>query len=137
SAKALGFLLVQKIQAVWYINSPLPQLIVPIPLHCARLRERGFNQALEIAKPIARSFNLPIDKTPQRTKYTQAQSGLSAQARKQNVDYAFSFSRMYTGLSIAVIDDVVTTGHTVREFCKTLKQNGAEHITIWCCARRA
>lgn len=120
----------------WYADQPLPDLIIPIPLHSQRLHERGFNQALEIARPIAKNLAIPIDyQGIKRIKHTLAQSGLSAKARKQNISQAFAAFRDYSGLSIAVIDDVVTTSHTMMEFCRVLKNQGAAHITVWCCAR--
>jgi len=135
-AKAMGDLFIQKLQ-VWYANQPLPDLIIPIPLHPKRLRERGYNQALEIARPIANTFAIPIDyHSAKRIKHTFAQSSLVAADRKQNMENAFKISGDYSGLTIAVIDDVITTGHTITECCKALKQHGAKHIDVWCCARR-
>ncbi len=136
-AKALGELLTQAIQTNWYANQRLPDVIIPIPLHAKRLRERGFNQALEIAKPIAKTLAIPIDKTGvKRIKPTLAQSTLPAAERKQNMANAFILTRDYSGLSVAVVDDVITTGSTIRECCRMLKQAGAKHIDVWCCARR-
>lgn len=128
---------IQHIQAAWYQHRSLPDVIIPIPLHAHRLRERGFNQALEIAKPIAKYLRIPLDKDGiQRTKATAAQSGLSAKERKQNMSQAFTAIRSYQALSIAVIDDVITTGQTIMAFCQVLKQQGAKRIDVWCCARR-
>lgn len=111
--------------------------MIPVPLHPRRLRERGFNQALEIARPIRKILGIPIDiASVARSKYTRAQSGLSALERKGNVMDAFVSYEDYTGLSIAVIDDVITTGHTISEFCQLLKQHQASSIHVWCCARR-
>lgn len=135
-AQALGEMLIQALPT-WYAYKPLPDLIIPIPLHPRRLCERGFNQALEIAKPIAKTRGLTLDyQGVQRIKPTVAQSGLSAAERKRNIAHAFAVRRDYTGLTIAVIDDVITTGHTVRECCRVLKQSGAARIDVWCCARR-
>lgn len=135
-ARALGQLMKQRIQTSWYINKPFPNLIIPIPLHSKRLRERGFNQALEIAKPIAEALSIPIDyQGVTRKKATTAQSGLPADLRKRNIANAFSVSRDYTGLTIALVDDVMTTGLTVRECARLLKKHGAARIEVWCCAR--
>lgn len=135
-AQALGEMFMDALPS-WYAHQPLPDLIIPIPLHPQRLCERGFNQALEIAKPIAKTLGLAIDyQNVQRIKHTAAQSGLSADERKRNIAHAFAVKRNYKGLTIAVIDDVITTGHTIRECCKVLKQNGAARIDVWCCARR-
>ena len=136
-AKALGGLLVQKIQTDWYAHKPLPDVIIPVPLHSRRLQERGFNQALEMARPLAKALNLPIDRHhTQRIKHTAAQSKLPATQRKNNMTGAFIATKDYTGVTIAVIDDVVTTGNTIREFCSVLNKHGAKSIDVWCCARR-
>jgi ComF family protein len=136
-AAALGQLLATKIRTDWYANAHLPDLIIPIPLHAQRLRSRGYNQALEIARPLSKLLHIPIDISgTTRHKPTQPQSELKARARKDNIAHAFTVTRHYTGLTLAIVDDVVTTGHTVREFCRTLKQQGAKQIDVWCCARR-
>lgn len=135
-ARILGELLANRIQTQWYWNKPLPDLIIPIPLHPLRLRERGFNQALEIARPIAKALAIPIDfQGVKRIKNTRAQSGLLAEERKRNIAQAFSITRDYSNLTIAILDDVITTGHTVRECCRMLKNQGAARIHVWCCAR--
>lgn len=135
-AQTLGELLVDKIK-IWYQSQTLPQLIIPVPLHLKRLRERGFNQALEIARPIAKHFSLPIDaRSIKRHKQTEPQSVLPARLRTQNLNNAFSTSALFTGLTIAVIDDVITTGATITAFCKKIKQQGAAHIHVWCCAKQ-
>jgi ComF family protein len=135
-AETFGTLFVQRIRHTWYVNRPLPDLILPLPLHKERLRERGFNQAVEIAKPIAKALRLPLDTQGiKRAKATLAQSGLSAAKRKQNMSHAFIALRPYTGLSLAVLDDVITTGHTMTAICRLLKQQGAKNIDVWCCAR--
>lgn len=136
-ALLFGNLLANQISQTWYRQDSLPDLLLPIPLHHSRLRERGFNQAYEIAKPIAQALKLPIDiQHTLRHKPTRTQSSLPARHRKANIQNAFSVSNDYTGLHLAVIDDVITTGHTVREFCRVLKQHGAGRIDVWCCARR-
>ena len=135
-ARALGELMTNRIQSLWYVNKPLPDLIIPIPLHPLRLRERGFNQAIEIARPIAKALAIPIDfHGVTRIKHTRAQSGLPAKERKCNLTQAFSLSRNYSNLTVAVIDDVITTGHTVMECCRMIKDHGAKRIDVWCCAR--
>lgn len=136
-AQALGSLMAKSITTEWYRDMPLPEVILPIPLHPSRLRERGFNQALEIAKPIAKRLALPLDHQGiGRQKATQAQSGLSAEDRKKNIAEAFVITGNYTGLRVAVIDDVITTGLTMAECCKVLKRQGVARIDVWCCARR-
>jgi len=134
-AALLGQLLSDQL-AQWYLKRPLPQLILPIPLHLDRLKARGFNQALEIARPISQSLCIPLDiQGARRIKPTLAQSSLSAPERQNNMQDAFQILRSYKGMRVAVIDDVITTTHTMRTFCKRLKQAGADHIDVWCVAR--
>jgi ComF family protein len=136
NARLLGELLAKQIQKNWYAQKPLPNCIIPIPLHPNRLKERGFNQALEIARPIAKAIKRPIKhKNIQRIKPTFAQATLNLVERHQNVQDAFRVDLDLTHQHIAVIDDVMTTGETVMAFCKTLKQAGAHKIDVWCCAR--
>lgn len=124
----INYLLIKKIT--------LPELIIPVPLHYLRLKERGFNQALEIAKPISHYFKIPIDtRSCIRLKNTEAQSHLSAEKRKVNVKNAFALSQALTAKHIAILDDVMTTGSTVREISMLLKKVGVEQIDIYCCTR--
>lgn len=135
-AGLLGYFFCQHIENIWYQHQPLPDLIIPIPLHSQRLQTRGFNQALEIARPIAKKFNLPIDKRGCiRHRATDAQSGLNAKERKKNLTHAFSTDLSYQGLSIAILDDVMTTGQTIFELASLLKQRGAKQVVAWCAAR--
>lgn len=134
--QALAELLIDKMRTEWYAALPLPERLIPIPLHNTRLRERGFNQALEIAKPISRYFAIPLDRFGvTRIKATKAQSGLSAKARQANLAKAFQSKQDYRGLHVLVIDDVITTGHTIDAFCQILRQQGAAKIDVCCCAR--
>lgn len=136
NAEALGNLLAKQIQHNWYATQSLPQAIFPVPLHKKRLRERGFNQALELARPIARQLNLPIDyQSCIRTKPTLAQARLPANKRKNNLRHAFQMVRSIPYSYIAVIDDIMTTGTTLHIFCKTLKKQGVKKIDVWCVAR--
>lgn len=135
--KLMGKQMLSAIQKRWYINRSLPDLIIPVPLHKARLKERGFNQALELAKPLAKGLKIPLHHhSAKRIKNTQPQSELNAKERKTNIKNAFVVTQNYANLTIAVLDDVVTTGHTITEFCKTLKQQQAKRIDVWCYARR-
>jgi ComF family protein len=136
NARVLGELLANQIQKNWYAQKTLPDCIVPIPIHANRLKERGFNQALEIARPIAKAIQRPIQrKSIDRIKPTLAQSTLNAVERHLNMQEAFIVDLDLTHQQIAVIDDVITTGETVMAFCKMLKQAGAHSIDVWCCAR--
>lgn len=135
-AALLAHQFIQRIEHDWYHSQDLPQIILPVPLHIERLRERGFNQAIEIARPIAKRFKLKLDLHGViRTKQTQAQSGLSTKERKLNMADAFTIHGNYQGKTIAILDDVVTTGQTVATLASALKQAGASTIHIWCAAR--
>ena len=111
-------------------------LIVPLPLHPTRMAERGFNQAAEIAKALARESGIAMDAhIAKRLRNTAAQTGLPWRERAANMRGAFGCERELSGLSIAVIDDVMTTGATLNEFARTLKQSGAARVENWVVAR--
>ena len=113
-----------------------PDCIIPVPLHRQRLQERGFNQALELARIIARQLNIPLDYSLcLRSKVTPYQSGLSAKQRKQNLKNAFKVTRPHSYKHVVIFDDVVTTGTTVNELAKQLKLSGVETIEVWAIAR--
>ena len=113
-----------------------PDVIIPVPLHTGRLRERGFNQALELARPIAARLNIPINvHTCVRTRRTAAQSDLPADQRAKNIKGAFELKEQLQVRRVAIIDDVMTTGATVDELARTLIAHGVEDVHIWVCAR--
>jgi ComF family protein len=135
-ARVLAQLTSQKMQAFYQENKDYPQCIIPVPLHPARLRERGFNQALELARWVSKHLNKPIDyHTCQRIRYTAMQTGLSARERAKNVKGAFSIKKDSMYCHIALIDDVITTGHTVNALSQALQKQGVNRIDVWCCAR--
>lgn len=116
--------------------SLLPEYLLPVPLHPKRLSERGFNQALEIAKPIAKQLKIPLaTHFCQRNKYTKPQSDLSGSERIKNITDAFGIKKYSPAKHIAILDDVVTTGSTVNELIKLLKIQGVEKIEVWCVAK--
>lgn len=114
----------------------LPQCLLPVPMHSARFRERGFNHTVEIARQITRRLGIPLDcASLRRTRATRPQVGLSIRERARNVEKAFELVRPCPARHLALIDDVVTTGATVNALAKLLKKHGAERIEIWSCAR--
>lgn len=115
-------------------TQPLPDVIVPVPLHRSRLRQRGFNQAMILAHGIAARFDLPLIEI-ERPRKTPKQATLSAKQRKRNLQGAFSSARDFSGMHVAVIDDVMTTGATVTEITKLLRKQGARRVDIWLAAR--
>lgn len=108
-------------------------LIVPMPMHPARLKERGFNQALEIAKIFSKE---KLDYTSViRQKLTPPQASLPLKDRVKNIKGAFAVNADLTGKRIAIVDDVMTTGASLNELAKTLKKAGASHVECWVIAR--
>ncbi len=131
-ARLLGELMAAYLEA----GAPMPRLLLPVPLHRRRLRERGYNQALELARPIARRLGIPLDyRCCLRVAATAMQSQLSVKARRGNVRNAFRVTPRPGFEHVAVIDDVLTTGHTVMELVRCLKAAGAGRVDVWVCAR--
>ena len=114
-----------------------PALIVPVPLHESRLRERGYNQALELAQPLARALGIP--QRPgllTRSQATPAQTGLDAKARRRNLRGAFEAAPAAALAShVVLFDDVMTTGATLRECARVLRRAGVGRIDVWALAR--
>jgi ComF family protein len=134
-ARLLGELLAKQLQLR---TGPLPGRILPVPLHPRRLRERGFNQALEIARVPARHFGVPLDaQSLIRVRDTATQSTLPARQRHANVRHAFAVTRPMAGLHVALVDDVMTTGQTVNAAAHALRQAGVARVEVWCAARVA
>lgn len=114
----------------------LPELIVPVPLHRKRLVERGYNQAVELARPIGRRLRVPVALHGcRRMRETAVQSDLPAKRRHANVKGAFEVDISVAGRSVAIIDDVMTTGNTVAELARLLRERGAREVDVWVCAR--
>lgn len=125
-------------------NHDAIDLIIPMPMHPTRLKERGFNQALEIAKILERylhKFSIlngasKLDyKSVTRQTLTPPQASLPLKDRVKNIKGAFKISRNLTGKRIAIVDDVMTTGASLNELAKTLKKAGATHVECWIIAR--
>lgn len=117
---------------------PKPDLLLPMPLHPSRLKERGFNQSLEIAKPISRWLDIPLAACAcRRTRDTPTQTGLKLRERRRNVRGAFACDLDLSGKSVAVLDDVMTTGATLEEISRALRRSGATTISAWVVARTA
>jgi len=115
-----------------------PDLIIPIPLHRARLRERGYNQALEIARPVARTLGTPLDfHSLVRVRATAPQTGMTVKARRKNLRGAFALRNdaVMRNLHVALVDDVMTTGSTVEAATRTLLAAGASEVEVWVVAR--
>lgn len=117
------------------ITADRPQTLIPVPLHPARLRERGYNQALELARPLAAALALPLrPNLLQRRRATDPQTELDAATRRRNVRGAFLAPGPVPG-HIALVDDVMTTGATLAECARVLRHAGAERVDVWVVAR--
>jgi len=116
--------------------APLPSLLIPVPLHQTRLRERGFNQATELARRVGRELGIRSDhRLCTRNRDTRPQSLLSPNARRLNLRNAFSVKHRQIAGHVAIIDDVMTTGQTSNELARVLKKAGAEQVEVWVIAR--
>jgi ComF family protein len=114
----------------------LPDLILPVPLHRRRTAQRGFNQATEIARPLANALQVPLCRDGcRRVRDTSEQTRLDASARVKNTRDAFRASEAMAGKHVVVVDDVITTGSTVQSMAVALRDAGAREIQIWTVAR--
>jgi ComF family protein len=127
-APFLAFLLNEK------LNSSEPvDCVIPVPLSASRLRSRGYNQAAELARQLRRGrLDLALCV---READSPPQTGLAPDARRRNVRGAFRCTRPLAGASVAVVDDVMTTGATLDEIARTLKAAGAARVVNWVVAR--
>ncbi len=110
--------------------------IVPVPLHHARLAARGFNQAAELGRPLAAALDLPLlHDVARRVLATPPQAGLPAAGRRRNLAGAFVADARVSGLRLAIVDDVFTTGATAAGLAHALLGAGAAGIEVWTVAR--
>lgn len=110
--------------------------ILPMPMHPSRLQERDFNQSLELAKGIAKHWQLPLALSHcQRIKNTPPQASLPLKDRVRNIKGAFRCDDYFKGKRVAILDDVMTSGASLNELAKTLKQVGAIEVVCWVIAR--
>ncbi len=130
----------QVVRAQRRAQRPAPELLLPVPLSDERLRERGYDQAWELARRIGRDLALPVDPTLLlRVKHTEHQLALPPERRAGNVRGAFALEPRrrdaVRGRSVVVVDDVMTSGATVAEISRVLLQAGAAEVGIWVVAR--
>lgn len=136
-----GHLLAEFAQAAAPTERPLwktsnADLIVPLPLHPVRLRERGFNQSLELSRPLAARLRRPLaSRLCQRIRNTPAQAALPWRGRKKNIRGAFRCDADLSGKTIILVDDVMTTGASLDECARTLKYSGATAVILLVLAR--
>jgi ComF family protein len=129
--RLLGLLLARAVR-----RGPRPDRIAPVPLHLERWRERGFNQAAELARPLARRLGVPLDeRLVWRRRATPPLWRLGPADRRRLLAGAFEARRDLTGLRIAVVDDVLTSGATADAIARELRRAGAVRVEIWAVAR--
>jgi len=127
----LAALLVERVR-----GQPRPDVVIGMPLSAQRLRERGFNQANEIARRMARALRLPyMSDACRRERHATPQAALPLEQRAANVRGAFSVGREVSGRTVAVIDDVLTTGASLSELARVLRRAGAREVIGWVLAR--
>lgn len=135
-ARVFGGLLASAIHKYYKETAIYPEVILPVPLHKARLRKRGFNQAVELARPVATLLKRPLLKDHCiRVLNTREQAKLPLTEREQNLKDAFILAKPLPARHVLVIDDVVTTTQTVHALSTTLKKHGVSRVDVWCCAR--
>ncbi len=139
NARVLGVLLAQAVQEH---GAQLPRLLVPVPLHDARLRERGFNQAAALARYAGRMLGIPYaPRAMKRVRDTPSQTSMSMEERHRNVRGAFALNgararrRLLDVGHVAVVDDVMTTGSTLAEVKCALLAAGVRQVDLWAVAR--
>jgi ComF family protein len=134
AGRVLAQLMIERAEA----ESPVrPALMIPVPLHDGRLRERGYNQALELAKPLAHKLGIPLQHgLLVRTRATPPQTGLDAKARRRSLRGAFQvIASARLPDHVVVFDDVMTTGATLREAARVLVGAGVARVDVWALAR--
>jgi ComF family protein len=114
----------------------LPEALLPMPLHPARLRQRGFNQSLMLAASLSKALQIPLNtRHCQRIRDTAHQTGKTAQQRRRNIKGAFQFVNTARYRHLAIVDDVVTTGSSVSELARQLRRAGVQRVDVWSLAR--
>ena len=117
------------------LGLPMPDCLIPVPLHPLRLFTRGYNQALEIARSLGTNLSVPVNyRLVKRCRNTRAQFKLDSSQRQKNIRDAFRVETAFAAKSVVIVDDIVTTGSTANELARELKRAGAEDVQLWACA---
>ena len=132
NARLLGYLIAEQLQE----TITRPQAIIPVPLHIKRYRQRTFNQSIELSRHLSNQLQIPLAlNICKRNRNTTPQAELNARQRRRNLARTFTTSNSATFNSVAIVDDVMTTGSTVRSLASSLKRSGIQHIQVWVIAR--
>jgi ComF family protein len=132
-ARPLARILAEEITAR---NLELPDLLIPVPLHWTRLMQRGFNQSVELCRHLSTELGIPLMRnTIRRTRNTFPQVNLPLRQRRANVRGSFSVVRMIDAKSVAVVDDVMTSGQTAHEMATQLNKHGISRVHFWAVLR--
>lgn len=121
-----------------HVSHTLPDdvdALLPVPLHRWRHLRRGFNQAMEMARPLSRKLGLPLVRNVRRSVATPYQSGLDAAERRRNLESAFALRGTIRAKHIAIVDDVVTTGATCRQLAALMLGHGVPRVSVLALAR--
>jgi len=109
-----------------------PDALIAVPMHIDRLRERGYNQSTLISKHLSRLLGVPmINGALYKSRPTTPQAKLNLKRRQKNLNDSFKLAKIIHVKSVAIIDDVVTTGATAEEIAKILKKNGVDYVQVW------
>jgi len=135
-ARTIGEILNSAFHGSAILSAEQPDCLLPVPLHTAKLRQRGYNQAIEIARVISKKQAIPIEyNAVTRRRYTVSQTGLNAKQRRKNIHGAFTVQMAIAYRHVLIIDDVVTTASTVNELAKVLKKAKVERVGVLSIAR--
>ncbi|HEY4368370.1 MAG TPA: ComF family protein [Steroidobacteraceae bacterium] len=132
--RVLSELLASRLQSLH--RGAQPGILLPVPLAPRRYRERGYNQATELARCVEKRMQIRMHTDlVVRSRETPEQATLNRSQRRKNIRGAFTLVRKLPARHIAIIDDVITTGSTVNELAKVLKRAGAQRVEVWAVAR--
>lgn len=135
-ARVLGAVLARALVDAYPLPERRPRLLIPVPLSWQRLFWRGHNQAALIAEPVQRALGIPVAHgAVRRIRHSPIQPGRSGPGRRENVQAIFACRRRWQGESLAILDDVYTTGATVSALARCLREAGAGEIHVWCATR--
>nr|WP_306419349.1 ComF family protein [Novimethylophilus kurashikiensis] len=118
------------------LSGTRPDYLIPMPLHVNRLKTRGFNQAMEIARALSRRYSIPLlHEAVERVRETEPQAGLPRAERTRNMRNAFACREGFSGKHVAIVDDVMTSGASLNELARMLKKAGAMRVECLVAAR--